>query len=132
MPFPAKDIISPANYPTCDNTAYDGYAINSKETKSLKGKKFQKFRIIKTLAAGDNPSIKKIPKFSAIEVMTGSIIQKPFDTIIPIEKVKYFPNKNNPKYILIDRKIKKNNFIRFAGSDYKKGENNELSKKKER
>ena len=71
----AKDIISPVNYPTCDNTAFDGYAVNSKETNSLNAKKSKQFKILKTLAAGDNPNIKKIPKFSAIEVMTGSIIQ---------------------------------------------------------
>ena len=62
----AKDVISPSNYPLCDNTSLDGYAVSSKETNSLNLKKSQKFKIIKTLAAGDNPYIKKIPKFSAI------------------------------------------------------------------
>ena len=118
----AKDIISHANYPTCDNTAYDGYAVNSKETKSLKGKKFQKFRIIKTLAAGDNPTIKKIPKFSAIEVMTGSIIQKPFDTIIPVEQAKLLISNTKSKYIILKKKIKKKEYIRSVGSDFKKGD----------
>ena len=80
----AKDVISPTNYPLCDNTSLDGYAVNSKETNSLNGKKSKKFKIIKTLAAANNPYIKKIPKYSAIEVMTGAIVQKPFDTIIPI------------------------------------------------
>ena len=117
-----NNLNSPNNYPSANNTAFDGFAINSKETNSINKNNIIKFRILKILAAGDNPLIKKIPKYSAIEVMTGAVIQKPFDTIIPIEKVKYFPNKNNPKYILIDRKIKKNNFIRFAGSDYKRGE----------
>ena len=96
----AKDVFSPANYPTCDNTAFDGYALNSKETNSLKGKKSKKFKIIKTLAAGDNPNIKNISKFSVIEVMTGAIIQKPFDTIIPIEQIKFFPNKLKPTHII--------------------------------
>ncbi len=117
----AKDVISPVNYPTCDNTAFDGYAVISKETTSLKGKKSKKFKIIKTLAAGDNPKIKKIPKFSAIEVMTGTIIQKPFDTIIPIEQIKFFPNKLKPKYIILEKAVKKNQFIRPAGSDFKRG-----------
>ena len=54
--------------------------------------------------------------------MTGAIIRKPFDTIIPIEDVKYFPNKSNAKYILINKKIKKSEFIRPKGSDYKKGD----------
>ena len=39
----AKDVISPANYPICDNTAFDGYALNSQETKSLNVKKSKKF-----------------------------------------------------------------------------------------
>ena len=118
----AVNLNSPNNYPAANNTAFDGFAINSKETKNLSKKKFLKFKIIKTLAAGDNPSIKKIPKFSAIEVMTGAIIKKPFDTIIPVEQVQFFPNQAKPEYLIINKKIKKNNFIRFLGSDFKKGE----------
>ena len=48
----AFDIISPVNYPASDNTAYDGFAINSVETNLLSNKKNKKFKIIKTLAAG--------------------------------------------------------------------------------
>ena len=54
--------------------------------------------------------------------MTGAVIKKPFDTIIPIEQIKFFPNSIKPKYIIINKKIKKNNFIRFLGSDFRKGE----------
>ncbi len=118
----AVNLNSPNNYPAANNTAFDGFAINSKETKNLNKKKSFKFKIIKTLAAGDNPNIKKIPKFSAIEVMTGAIIKKPFDTIIPVEQAKFFPNQKKPKYLIINKKINKNNFIRFVGSDFKKSE----------
>ena len=118
----ALDINSPNNYPAANNTAFDGFAINSKETNKINNKNSIKFRIIKTLAAGDNPKIKKISKFSTIEVTTGAIIRKPFDTVIPIEQIKFFPNSTKPKYIIINKKIKKNNFIRFLGSDFKKGE----------
>ena len=118
----AVNLNSPNNYPAANNTAFDGFAINSKETMNLGKKKSLKFKIIKTLAAGDNPNIKKVPKFSAIEVMTGAIIKKPFDTIIPVEQAQFLPNKTKPKYLIINKKIKKNNFIRFAGSDFKKSE----------
>ena len=118
----AVNLNSPNNYPAANNTAFDGFAINSKETKNLSKKKSLKFKIIKTLAAGDNPNIKKVPKFSAIEVMTGAIIKKPFDTIIPVEEAQFFPSRTKPKYLIINKKIKKNNFIRFAGSDFKKSE----------
>ena len=118
----SSDIISPVNYPSCDNTAFDGYAINSKETISLNIRNPKKFKIIKTLAAGDNPYIRKIPKNSAIEVMTGAIVQKPFDTIIPVEKAELMEPKLKPKYIILKNKFKKNEFIRPAGSDFKKGD----------
>ena len=52
--------------------------------------------------------------------MTGGIIPKGFNTIIPIEKIIFHPNKKNPKSILVDRKIKKNKNVRFKGSDFKK------------
>ena len=65
----SKEVVAQSEYPTDDNTAFDGFAVNSKETKN----KAQKFKIIKTLAAGDNPYIKKVPKLSCIEVMLSLI-----------------------------------------------------------
>ena len=117
-----KNIYSPVNYPAANNTAFDGFAINSTDTKRFNGKKIKKFKILKIIAAGDNPKIKNIKKNSTIQVMTGAIILKPFNTIIPIEKIRFYPNNVNPKFILIKSKIKKNNHIRVMGSDYKKGE----------
>ena len=121
----SKEVIAKSDYPADDNTAFDGFAVNSKETKNT----FQKFKILKTIAAGDNPYIKKVNKLSCIEVMTGAIIKKPFDTIIPIEDIEFFPSKQNAKYIIINKKIKKSEFIRPKGSDYKKG--NKIIKKGE-
>jgi len=119
----AENIYSKVDYPAANNTALDGYAINSKDSFVLKINKNAKlFKIIKTIAAGDNPKIKNIKKFQAIEVMTGAIIQKPFDTIIPIEKAKFYPNQKNRKYILINKKITKNQHLRLKGSDFKKKE----------
>ena len=118
----AKNIFSPTNYPAGNNTAFDGYAVNSKETVSLSNKNKKKFKILKTIAAGDNPKIKNVKKYSSVEIMTGALIPKHFDTVIPVEKINYYPNKKNPKFIIIEKKISKNNHVRFAGSDYKKGE----------
>ena len=118
----AKDIYSPVNYPAGNNTAFDGYAVNSKDTIYLNKKKTKKFKILKTIAAGDKPKIKNVKKFQTIEVMTGAIINKPFDTVIPIEQIKFYPNFKNKKYILVNKKIRKNEYIRYLGSDYKKKE----------
>ena len=88
----SKNIYSPYNYPAANNTAFDGFAINSNETINLKKNKSKKFEILKVIAAGDNPNIKKVKKFSAVEVMTGALVIKPFNTVIPI------------KYYLLKRK----------------------------
>ena len=117
----SENVYSPFNYPAADNTALDGFAINSNESNKSNKKNTTKLKILKMLAAGNNPNIKKITKFSCIEVMTGAIIKKPFNTIIPYEKSKVV-EKNKIKYLLIDRKIKKFNNLRFAGSDFKKGQ----------
>ncbi|MBD1166985.1 molybdopterin molybdotransferase MoeA [Pelagibacterales bacterium SAG-MED09] len=117
----AKDIISPSNHPLCDNAAFDGFAINFNDTKNLNRKNLKQFRILGSIAAGNKPFNKKVKKFDTIEVMTGGIISKPFNTIIPIEQINFYPDKQNPKSIIIDHKISKNNHVRFKGSDYKKG-----------
>ena len=118
----SSNVYSITNYPTSDNAAFDGYAINSKDTNRIKKKLKKKFKIIGSIAAGSKPFKKKIKKFDTIEIMTGGILPKGFDTIIPIEQINFYPNKTNKKYILIDQKIKKHNHVRFAGSDFKKGE----------
>ena len=115
----SNNIYSNINYPAGNNAAFDGYAINSKDTNGLKKKISKKFKIIGSIAAGMKPFKKKIKKFDTIEIMTGGIIPKGFDTIIPIEQIILTPNK---KYILIDQKLKKFDHVRFAGSDYRKGE----------
>ena len=118
----SRNVYSSINYPTSDNAAFDGYAINSRDTIRLKKNSHRQFKIIGSVSAGSKPLKKKIKKFDAIEIMTGGIIPKGFDTIIPIEQIKFYPNRINKKFILIDQKIKKHNHVRFAGSDFKKGE----------
>ena len=54
--------------------------------------------------------------------MTGALLPKSFDTIIPIEQINFYPNKKKAKYILINKKISKFEHVRFKGSDYKKGD----------
>ena len=111
------DIYCSVYYPAGTNAAFDGFAINSKDTNKLNKNNPQNFKILKTISAGDNPRINKIKKNVTAEVMTGALIPKGFDTIIPIEKIIFDKDK---KYIQVNKKIKKNQHIRFAGSDYKK------------
>ena len=109
-------------YPIGNNAAFDGYAIKSSDTNKLNNKIGKKFKIIGSIAAGSKPIKKKIKKFQTFEIMTGALIPKPFDTIIPVEQINFYPNKTNTKYILINKKIPKFQHVRFRGSDYKKGD----------
>ena len=118
----SSNINSNVNNPLGDNAAFDGYAINSKDTKNLSKKKTKLFKILGIVAAGDKPYHKKIKKFQTVEIMTGGLLPKGFDTIIPIEQIIHYPNKKNPKYIVINKRIKKYQHVRFKGSDYKKND----------
>ena len=118
----SKNIYVNSFYPTGNNAAFDGYAIKSSDTNKLNKKTNKKFKIIGSIAAGNKPLKKKIKKFQSIEIMTGALIPRSFDTIIPIEQINFYPNKKNAKYILINRKISKFEHVRFKGSDYKKGD----------
>ena len=89
----AQNILSPIKNPLSNNAAFDGFALLAKETKGLSKKKVKKFKILKSIAAGDNPKINNYQKNSVVEIMTGAIAPKQFDSIIPVEKVKYFPSK---------------------------------------
>jgi molybdopterin molybdotransferase len=118
----ASNIFSIANHPAADNAAFDGFAINSNDTKKLTKKKRQLFKILETVVAGDKPFNKKLKKFQSVEIMTGGIIPNGFDTIIPIEQIIFYPNKIKPSHILIDKKVNKYQYVRFKGSDFKKND----------
>ena len=118
----SKDILSTSDYPLSDNAAFDGFVINSNDTKALNKKNIKHFRIIGSIAAGNKPLNKKVKKFETAEIMTGGVIPKMFNTIVPIEQINFYPNKKNPRSIIVDQKIKKFNHIRFKGSDYKKNQ----------
>jgi molybdopterin molybdotransferase len=114
----AEDVLSPLTNPSSNNTSFDGFAVIAKETEGLSSQKTKKFKILRTIAAGDEPKIDNYEKNSAVEVMTGGLVRKPFDSIIAVEKVKYFPTKEKPTHIIVDEEVKQFSYIRFAGEDY--------------
>ena len=118
----SENIFSKVNNPAANNAAFDGFAIASKDTKDLNRKKSKLFNIIGIIAAGDKPTIKIKKKFQTIEIMTGGLLPKGFDTIIPIEQIIFYPNKKSPTHIKVNNKVKKNQHIRFKGSDYKRND----------
>ena len=118
----ASNVYSNSYYPAANNSAFDGFAVNSQDTKNLNTKRGKLFKILGTIAAGSKPKIFKTKKFQTFEIMTGGIIPKGFDAIIPIEQIVFHPNKKKALSILINNKVKKYQHIRFKGSDFKKND----------
>ena len=118
----ATNVYSKTNYPSANNSAFDGYAINFKDTKKLYPKKGKFFKVLGTIAAGDNIKDKKIQKFGSFEIMTGGLLPKGFNAVIPKENVFISLDKKKNKKIFINQKIPKNKNIRFKGSDFKKND----------
>jgi len=114
----SKNVFSKVNYPAANNSAFDGFAIKSLDSKYASKRKEIKFKVLKVLAAGDKPKI-KYKKCSCVEIMTGAIIPKPFDTIISVESAKIIKLKNS-RFLFVNKRIKKNQYVRFYGSDFKK------------
>ena len=113
-----EDVLSPSTNPSSNNSAFDGFAVIAKETEGLSSQKTKRFKILRTIAAGDEPKINNYEKNSAVEVMTGGLVPELFDSIIAVEKAKYFPTKEKPTHIIVNEEVKQFSYIRFAGEDY--------------
>ena len=114
----SSNIYSKYNYPSENNSSLDGFAINFTNTKGISNKKFKKFKIIGSISAGSKPFRKILKKNEAIEIMTGGVMPKGSNSIIPIEECIFTKDRNN-KYIIIKKYYKKFENVRLKGSDYK-------------
>ena len=111
----SRNVYSKNNYPSENNSSLDGFAINFNNTKGISNKKF---KIVGSISAGSKPYKKILKKNQAVEIMTGGVMPKGSNSIIPIEECIFTKNGNN-KYITIKKYYKKFENVRLKGSDYK-------------
>ncbi|MCK5122218.1 MAG: molybdopterin molybdotransferase MoeA, partial [Methylococcales bacterium] len=109
----AQDIIAPFNVPHHNNSAVDGYALNSKDL-PLDG--IASLSIIDSAYAG-NPCASSLSAGQCIRIMTGAKIPDGVDTVIMQEHVEL-----KHQSILIDNRHKAGQNIRLAGEDIRHGE----------
>tara|TARA_S200000501_G_scaffold345032_1_gene357342 strand:+ start:656 stop:1912 length:1257 start_codon:yes stop_codon:yes gene_type:complete len=118
----AKNIISPINVPNHINSAMDGYAINLDNARerqtsaSLWDRVPEKIKIIGKATAG-NPYSGNFNQNAAIQIMTGAVVPKGYDTVVINEDV----SVSNGNLIIKEFPNKGDN-IREAGEDLEKGE----------
>lgn len=108
----AEDIISPMNVPVYQNSAMDGYAINSQDIPE------EGDRVLKNVGSSfaGTPFSDTIASGECIRIMTGAKIPENVDTVIEQEKV---TTDNN--LITISAGIRSGQNIRNIGEDIAKG-----------
>ena len=109
------NIYSNCCIPYFNNSAMDGYAIKSGETKNIKNCSFI-YKIIGCQYAGREKNFVNIENFCAIEIMTGALLPKNFDSVIKKEDVEII-YINNVKYISINKIVSPFENVRVIGED---------------
>ncbi len=110
------NIISDINIPPHDNSAMDGYAIISKDTKGAAKDNPVSLKIIDEIKAGDDHTGKKIIQNTAIRIMTGASIPEGADAVIQFEDT-----SEDGDTVNIYREVGNLENYRFSGEDIKTG-----------
>ncbi|MDG1136187.1 MAG: molybdopterin molybdotransferase MoeA [Gammaproteobacteria bacterium] len=116
----AKTLVSKSPVPALSNSAMDGVAIQTKETIEITKDNPKRFEIKNTIYAGDK-FIASDENDVSFEIMTGALMPKSFDAVIPIEQAKII-TENNKRFLILDEEIKKDRNVRLAGEDFLPGD----------
>lgn len=81
--FLAQDIISDVDIPPFDNSAMDGYALVSSAIRGASREKPVSLPVSGESKAGDESA--ELSSESAIRIMTGAIVPRGADTVVPVE-----------------------------------------------
>jgi molybdopterin molybdotransferase len=111
-----EDIFAPRDIPSAPNSAMDGYAVRSLDTKGAKAGKPVELKVIETIAAGSAPR-KTVKEGQAARIMTGAVIPKGADAVVRREDT-----EERGKTVLIKVAPPCGLDIRFPGEDVQKGE----------
>jgi len=80
----AEDIYADINVPPQDNSAFDGYAVRSRDTSGAGRQNPRFLRVIDTVYAGSIPK-NEVEPGTAIRIMTGASIPKGADCVVKFE-----------------------------------------------
>jgi molybdopterin molybdotransferase len=112
----AEDIYTPGDIPPFDNSGMDGYAVRSVDIQNASSHYPVRLEVVEDLPAGFI-SKKKLGKGQAIRIMTGAPIPEGADVVVPVEDT-----KRDERFVLIYTTLPRDEYMRKAGQDVKKGE----------
>jgi molybdopterin molybdotransferase len=116
----AEDIFSPINIPPLDNSAMDGYAVRSADTRGASRKSPRFLRVIETVTAGAIPECEVKPG-TAIRIMTGAAIPEGADGVVRFEYTDESERQGTPQEIGILTEVEPGSEVRRAGEDITAG-----------
>ena len=111
-----EDVFAPRDIPSAANSAMDGYAVRSADTKGVSALKPVELKVIETIAAGSAPR-KTLQAGQAARIMTGAVVPKGADAVVRREDT-----EEQGKTVRIKVAAPKGLDIRFPGEDVQKGE----------
>jgi molybdopterin molybdotransferase len=120
----AEDIIAPFDVPPYDNSAMDGYAVQSTSTVGASNTDPKNMRIIGEIAAGRISNLKVEPE-TAVRIMTGAPMPAGADAVVPFEltnEVESKRERSDRTQISIFCHVAAESNVRRRGEDITKGE----------
>ena len=116
----AEDVYSSLNVPPLDNSAMDGYAVRSGDTRGASQQSPRFLRVIGTVAAGSMAGCEVEPG-TAVRIMTGAPIPKGADSVVIFEDTDETQRQGSSTEIGILREAEAGLNIRRAGEDIAQG-----------
>ena len=116
----AEDIFSSFNIPPLDNSAMDGYAVRSADTRGASRQSPRILHVIATVGAGAI-SLSEVKPGTAIRIMTGAPVPKGADCVVRFEDTDEAERQGIPEEIGILAEVKPGTEIRLAGEDITAG-----------
>lgn len=112
----AEDIVSPLCLPLEDNSAMDGFALLSRDTRLAHPDAPLSLKVVGVQRAGDDPQCELKPG-QCIRIMTGAVIPAGADAVVPKEKV-----REEGEGIQITQRVPVGAHIRRKGEEIQIGE----------
>jgi molybdopterin molybdotransferase len=113
----AEDIYAEIDVPQLDNSAMDGYALRSDDTREASRNNPKNFEIIETVRAGFLPT-RKVGKQQATKIMTGAPMPDGADSVVMVENTE----KEGKAKVKIFKEVNWGDNVRRKGEDIKEGE----------
>jgi len=116
----AADVYANIDVPQHNNSAMDGYALQSSDTRGASLQRPKLLRVIETVAAG-HMAKKTVSRGMAIRIMTGAPIPPGADSVVRFEDTDEICRQQPSAEIAICQEVSVGFNVRLAGEDIAKG-----------